>query len=87
MYELFSYSLWNKDTLNEYIYHSELWRGFFNNIHETDEKLTSEAAVSFAGSREETGIFWPLDDDQGNLSRGIDNCGTSPLEGPGQPFQ
>ena len=54
---------------------------FFNNIHETDEKLTSEAAVSFVGSRVETGIFWPLDDDQGDLLRSIDNCGTSPLEG------
>ena len=52
-------------------------KSFFNNIHETDEKLTSEAAVSFVGSRGESGIFWPLDDDQGNLLRGIDNCGTS----------
>ena len=54
---------------------------FSNNNHETDEKLTSEAAVSFVGSRVETGIFWPLDDDQGDLLRSIDNCGTSPLEG------
>ena len=54
---------------------------FSNNNHETDEKLTSEAAVSFVGSRVETGIFWPLDDDRGDLLRGIDNCGISPLEG------